>query len=115
MRSPQALKLRVILRDEKNRLFDNFTSLDVSWSSSNYDMASFDNSNTGIEMEYREDLFSQRRVKSTCKYETGAFTPCKITFRYVVELHRTIFSTVYNILPPNFTILLNLGCSFLLC
>ena len=115
MRSPQALKLRVILRDEKNRLFDNFTSLDVSWSSSNYDMASFDNSNTGVEMEYREDLFSQRRVKSICKYETEAFIPWKITFRYVVKLHRTIFSTVYNILLPNFTILLNFGCSFLLC
>ena len=70
-------------------------------------MASFDNSNTGVEMEYREDLFSQRRVKSICKYETEAFIPWKITFRYVVKLHRTIFSTVYNISPPNFTILLN--------
>ena len=114
MRSPQALKLRVTLRDEKNRLFDNFTSLDVSWSSSNYDMASFEHSNTGVEMEYREDFFSQRRVKSTCKYETEAFIPWKITFRYVVKLHRTTFSTVYNILLPNFTILLNFGCSFLL-
>ena len=63
MRNPQALKLRVILRDENNHLFDNFTSLDVSWSSSNYDMASFENSNTGVDMEYREDLFSQHRVK----------------------------------------------------
>ena len=115
MRSPQALKLWVILRVEKNRLFDNFTSLDVSWSSSNYDMASFDNSNTGVEREYREDLFSQRRVKTICKYETEAFIPWKIAFRYVVQLHRTTFSTVYNILQTNISILLNLGCSFLLC
>ena len=33
-----------------------------------------DNSNTGVEMEYKEDLFSQHRVKSMCKYEVGAFT-----------------------------------------
>ena len=67
MRSPQALKLRLILRDNKNRLFDNFTSLDVSWSSSNFDMASFDLSNSGVQMEYQEDIFSQHRVKSICK------------------------------------------------
>ena len=67
MRSPQALKIRLILRDNKNRLFDNFTSLDVSWSSSNFDMASFDVSNSGVQMEYQEDVFSQQRVKSICK------------------------------------------------
>ena len=48
MRSPQAVKLRITLRDNKNRLFDNFTSLVVSWSSSNYDMASFDLANVGV-------------------------------------------------------------------
>ena len=64
VRSPQAVKLRIILRDNKNRLFDNFTSLDVSWSSSNYDMASFDVTNVGVQMEYEEDLFSQHRMKS---------------------------------------------------
>ena len=68
MRSPQAVKLRIILQNNKNRLFDNFTSLDVSWSSSNYDMASFDLANVGVQMEYQEDLFSQHRMKSMCKY-----------------------------------------------
>ena len=33
----------------------------------------------------------------------------------ICTLHRTIFSTFYNILQPNFTILLNLACSFQLC
>ena len=72
VRSPQALKLRIILRDHKNRLFDNFTSLDVSWSSNNYNMASFDLSDTaGVQMEYQEDIFSQHRMKSTCKYRAA--------------------------------------------
>ena len=31
------------------------------------------------------------------------------------KLHMTVFSTFYDILQPNFTILLNLGCSFQLC
>lgn len=68
MRSPQALKLRVILRDDRNRLFDNFTSLDISWSTTNFDMASFDLSDTGVRMEYREDIFSQHLMKSVCEY-----------------------------------------------
>ncbi|XP_046861323.1 nuclear pore membrane glycoprotein 210-like isoform X1 [Xenia sp. Carnegie-2017] len=58
VRSPQDLKLRISLRDNKNRLFDNFTSLEILWTSSNYDMASFDRSNeTDIEMTYEEDMF----------------------------------------------------------
>ena len=68
MRSPQALEIRLILRDNKNRLFDNFTSLDVSWLSSNFDMASFDVSNSGVQMKYQEDIFSQHHVKPICKW-----------------------------------------------
>jgi hypothetical protein len=67
VRSPQALRLRIILRDNKNRLFDNFTSLDVSWSSSNYNMASFDLSKAGVQMQYQEDLFSPHRMRSMCE------------------------------------------------
>ena len=58
----------MILRDQKNRLFDNFTSLYVSWSSTNYDMASFDVKDTGVEMEYAEDAFSQQGMKSISEY-----------------------------------------------
>ena len=80
MRSPQALKIRLILRDNKNRLFDNFTSLDVSWSSSNFDMASFDVSNSGVQMEYQEDIFSQQHVKSICKWRVQN-SHCGLTSR----------------------------------
>ena len=31
------------------------------------------------------------------------------------KLHMTVFSTFYDILQPNSTILLDLGCSFQLC
>ena len=68
MRSPQALKIRLMLRDNKNRLFNNFTSMDVSWSICNFDMASFDVSNSGVPMEYQEDIFSQHHAKSICKW-----------------------------------------------
>jgi hypothetical protein len=31
-------------------------------------MASFHLSDTGVQMEFQEDIFSQHRMKSTCKY-----------------------------------------------
>ena len=89
MRSPQALKIRLILRDNKNSLFDNFTSLDVSWSSSNFDMASFDVSNSGVQMEYQEDIFSQHHVKSICEWRVE-YSRCALTSRLCLTAVYTV-------------------------
>ena len=60
-------------------------------------------------------LYYAGKSVTTFPHRGNAFPFLNTKVYKIRKLYRTIFSTLYNILQPNFTISLNLGRSFPLC
>lgn len=68
VKNDQDLRLLLNVRDENGRLFDNFTSLYISWSSSDKRLASFVGPSKSVKMMFIREGENEDVRRSVCEY-----------------------------------------------
>ena len=91
VRNNQNLKLVLHLRDARGRLFDNFTSLSVSWSSSNTSLARFPDLSKSVNMMFLRVKEDENVQRSVCKYR-GHFSNSLVEKKLWILVSLIIFS-----------------------
>ena len=91
VRNNQNLKLVLHLRDARGRLFDNFTSLSVSWSSSNSSLARFPDLSKSVNMMFLRVKEDENVQRSVCKYR-GHFSNSLVEKKLWILVSLIIFS-----------------------